>query len=1688
MMTQGEGLTKRRLHPEQGMTWIRRRAKVPGALIGLTLLMMLIPAIPALDAAAPYKVNAGGPAISPDWSVDTASNPSPYVNAADTGNKTFSTTQTIDMTHASIPTGTPMEVFQTERWDPDTSPEMVWDFPVTAGDHQVDLYFAEIWSGAFGVGKRVFDVSIEGVLALDDYDIYAEVGANKGVVKSFTVTADSNLDIDFDHVVQNPAIKGIAVTQVSSSAGELGADPSSLHLGDVAVGSSAQGQVTLTNLGGSGDPSITVSSTAISGTDASEFSDDFDEGTPVDLSPGESHVVTVTFAPQSSGAKSASLDISHTGINDPLAVPLSGSGIAELPGDWFAKAPSTIERHEVSYVQALGKMYLSGGRGHLTHEVYDPPSNTWGTAAALPEEFHHGQAVHMDGKIYHLGGLVGPYPDTVTPDVHIYDVGTDSWSEGTPMPTGRARGSAGAAEYNGKIYVAGGLQDDASGTGHEGVSAALFDVYDPTADTWSTLPDMPRARDHFHAAVIGDKFYAIAGREGGEEGFFDATIGPVDVFDFTTGTWSTLASASDIPTQRAGTATGVIGTEIIVIGGEGGGTAHDAVEAFDPTTESWRTLEPMPTARHGIQAAECNGGLYVVAGAMDQGGSPETTIHEAFFLDGATDCGSAPTLTHLRVNAGGPALAGTPQWSEDTTSSPSPYVNASDTGNKTYSTTSTIDMSDPSIPSGTPMELFQKERWDPPTAPEMQWDFPALTGPYEVTLYFAEIYPGAFSVGARQFDVEIEGALVLDDYDIYAEVGSDKAVAKTFAVSSDGNLDVDFFHVVENPAIKAIEIRSTSTESGVLGTTPSSLDFGVVVTGDTATKNIQLTNMGASGDPAIELTSTSMTGSDASAFTDDFSGPVTLQPGESTFVGVTFSPTVTGTHSATLEVTHDGTNSPSAIGLQGEGSDVAPVGFGKSILGGHSTFMPTTLQWGPDGRLYVGQFDGSINIYGVTRTATNSYSVTSTETITSVRDVPNHDDDGTANPEVNTRLLLGILVVGSSSNPVIYAAHSDPRIGGGSTFEDTNLDTNSGMVSRITWDGTSWDHLDLVRGLPRSEENHGPNGMQLDPATNTLYLAEGGNTNKGAPSGHFALLPETALSAAILQIDLDAIGDSTYDLPTLDDSAQEGDPDPTDPFGGNNGNNQAIIDPTGPVQIYAPGFRNAYDLVITEAGHMYAIDNGGNASWGAPPISEGPDGTCTNERNDGGDSDPDSLHQIGGAGYYGGHPNPTRGNTDNTFSEPPQSPVPSANPVECDYRDPEANPDVLTTFPSSTNGIAEYQATNFGGELQGDLLAAGYVFNIIYRVNLAADGSFISQEALFNSAGTQPLDVTTTPDEGPFPGTIWVADIGDSNIYVFEPNDFEGGGSSGCTGSDDPALDEDGDGYDNADEIDNGTDPCSSADVPPDWDGDLTSDLNDPDDDNDGLPDTSDPFALDPDNGLTTTLPIDYTWENDAPDPGGILNLGFTGLMTNGSTDYLGLYDPAKMTAGGAAGILTIDEVTNGDCYTSFNNQEYGFQFGINADPSSTPIFEISTRIIAPFSGMTPENYQSMGLFFGTGGQDDYIKLVASSNNGDGGIQFAKEVAGTFTSRPQPAVAMPGPDHVDLFLVVDPAAATVQPYYQVTTGGVTGAKTAIGDPEPFPSTWLTGTTGLAIGILSTSFGPAPTFPATWDFISVNALP
>ncbi|MFC5195436.1 malectin domain-containing carbohydrate-binding protein [Bizionia hallyeonensis] len=861
------------------------------------------------------------------------------------------------------------------------------------------------------------------------------------------------------------------------------------------------------------------------------------------------------------------------------------------------------------------------------------------------------------------------------------------------------------------------------------------------------------------------------------------------------------------------------------------------------------------------------------------------------------------------------------------------------------------------------------------------------------------------------------------------------------------------------------------------------------------------------------------------------------------------------------------------------------ISFGSTGLINEGVLNPTSLDFGPDNRLYVSQQNGLIWAYTIERdnasAGNGQYTVIASEEITKIRTgIPNHNDLGVFNPS-QQRLVTGILASGTAQNPILYVTSSDYLLGGGSGGNDSNLDTNSSMISKLEKINGVWEKTDLVRGLPRCEENHAINGLDMFEKDGETFLlvAQGGQTNKGAPSNNFAGTPEFFLSASILIVNLTQLEGMTvytdprtnteyvYDLPTLNDPTRididnthpdfpypAGHPmhdafiDLGDPFGGNNSLNQAFPEVGGPVQIFSPGYRNAYDILVTENNRIYTSDNGPNALWGGVPriydiatdTYLGDESTITydsnihyitNEMNESGSEfSKDPLHFIGtindpNGTYYGGHPNPIRAfpsranviayekisgswvatntylvgdllvgaegyfNSSFSIANFPDYPEQGEYLMDEPVSSPKNN--ILDFKAASTNGIVEYTASNFGGAMQGNILTASFNGDINRYILNAAGDMVLEQEVPFNGFGSIPLDVIALGDNSIFPGTVWAVTYGANSITVFEPSDLIclQPGDVGY----DPLADNDGDGYTNQDEIDNGTNICSQSSKPKDNDNDSISDLNDPDDDNDGILDVNDAFALDANNGTTTNLPVDYPfWNND---PGtGLFGLGFTGLMLDpsGTTDYLDQFNEQEMSFGGAAGKATVDAVTGGDALEGVNNQDYGFQFGINVDSNSNP-FTVHAKVESPYFGSNgsqndPVDFQSYGMQIGTGDQDNYLKFVfmngSLNNDALHGLQLLIESNGVVTLNTTydiPDIINSG--SVDLYISVDPATGLAQPFYSTNNGETLSL---LGSAILLPSDFLDplDAKGMAVGIISTSRStttPNP-FTATWDFI------
>lgn len=305
----------------------------------------------------------------------------------------------------------------------------------------------------------------------------------------------------------------------------------------------------------------------------------------------------------------------------------SPQGTDIAPVEWQQRKASTppSARHENGFVAVGERLYLIGGRGERPLDIFDPATGRWSQGAEPPFEIHHMQAIAYDEKLYVLGAMTGGFPEEPPlANILIYDPASDAWSEGPEIPADRRRGGSGVVLHEGLIYLVGG-----NTRGHMSGYVPWVDVFDPETGRWTQLPDAPHSRDHFHAAVIDGHLYAAGGRtsshDTGES--MSLTVGPVDVYDIENQRWRTLAAP--IPTQRAGTATVALNGLLVVLGGESTSQveAHSEVEAYNPETEKWRSLPPLPVGRHGTQATLFDGELHIVAGSENRGGGPELNDH-----------------------------------------------------------------------------------------------------------------------------------------------------------------------------------------------------------------------------------------------------------------------------------------------------------------------------------------------------------------------------------------------------------------------------------------------------------------------------------------------------------------------------------------------------------------------------------------------------------------------------------------------------------------------------------------------------------------------------------------------------------------------------------------------------------------------------------------------------------------------------------------------------------------------------------------------------------------------------------------------------------------------------------------------------------------------------------------------------
>ncbi|HEV3310644.1 MAG TPA: tyrosinase family protein, partial [Chloroflexota bacterium] len=330
------------------------------------------------------------------------------------------------------------------------------------------------------------------------------------------------------------------------------------------------------------------------------------------------------------------------------------AGLAQMPpSPWKKGAPFPEPDEELYGVAVEGKLYVIGGWGEGkargANSEYDPATDKWTKKKSMPRPAHHAALAAANGKIYMFGGFVAPEGTQIPTggawqpidDVWEYDPAADSWRTLASLPGNR--GSAVAVEAGGKIYVIGGA------TTVEGSKDPFFtffgpcrvlntnDVYDPVTNKWESRKPMAVPRNHAFAGAVNGKIYVIGGRTG--HGFIlsASNTDAVEEYNPVSDMWS--APRERMPTARSGGCWGTDGRRIYCAGGEVTtkelvGTFR-GIDAYEPMTNSWTTLLPMPMPRHGLAGAVIGNRFHLVSGMIQSAGAmamfdPKLEVHTAF--------------------------------------------------------------------------------------------------------------------------------------------------------------------------------------------------------------------------------------------------------------------------------------------------------------------------------------------------------------------------------------------------------------------------------------------------------------------------------------------------------------------------------------------------------------------------------------------------------------------------------------------------------------------------------------------------------------------------------------------------------------------------------------------------------------------------------------------------------------------------------------------------------------------------------------------------------------------------------------------------------------------------------------------------------------------------------------------------
>ena len=174
----------------------------------------------------------------------------------------------------------------------------------------------------------------------------------------------------------------------------------------------------------------------------------------------------------------------------------------------------------------------------------------------------------------------------------IYDPIKNSWAYAAPTSVVRG-GHQAVVLADGRVLIVGGRPS--------GQAIASAELYNPSSNVTSTIAPMKVARFQFQAVLLGDNKVLVMGGYGNDAN--ESALSSCEIYDPASDTWT---AAADMAAKRGAfkAATLKDGSVMAV----GGATAHfnapalASTEIYSISSNSWRTLAHMASARVGLQA------------------------------------------------------------------------------------------------------------------------------------------------------------------------------------------------------------------------------------------------------------------------------------------------------------------------------------------------------------------------------------------------------------------------------------------------------------------------------------------------------------------------------------------------------------------------------------------------------------------------------------------------------------------------------------------------------------------------------------------------------------------------------------------------------------------------------------------------------------------------------------------------------------------------------------------------------------------------------------------------------------------------------------------------------------------------------------------------------------------------------